>query len=220
MYDYASALFSIEVDATAAAGVRFMYDYHLDNYANGTTTEGMSFQVYDGTQWVEIENVTCLTPGRIDIPWTTSKWDISSLAAGRMFKVRFVAYGEYSFNIDNWYIDNIKFDLIPATMPQPQDLTVAQAAGNVNLNWTTTGAEAYKVYASDDPTVWEGTPVTVTTNSYSTPVGTDTKKFYKVTSYFDNGTVVAPPTRQLQYNIPQDTAPVLMAPLGEREIKK
>lgn len=220
MYDYASALFSIEVDATAAAGVRFMYDYHLDNYANGTTTEGMSFQVYDGTQWVEIENVTCLTPGRIDIPWTTSKWDISSLAAGRMFKVRFVAYGEYSFNIDNWYIDNIKFDLIPATLDQPTDLAVSQSGVNVNLNWTTTGAEAYKVYASDDPTVWEGTPVTVTTNSYSTPVGTDTKKFYKVTGYFDNGTVVAPPTRQHQYNIPLDTTPVQMAPIGEREIKK
>lgn len=216
IYNYASGLFSIEVNASAASAVRFSYDYFLSNYLT-TTVEGLSVQVYNGTTWVEIDNITNQSGS---IPWTTKKWDISSLAAGNYFKVRFIAYGVDSNNINYWYLDNIKFDLIPATLDQPTDLAVSQSGVNVNLNWTTTGAEAYKVYASDDPTVWEGTPVTVTTNSYSTPVGTNTKKFYKVTGYFDNGTVVAPPTRQHQYNIPLDTTPVQMAPIGEREIKK
>ncbi len=214
--DYTSALNSFVIDASAATGVRFKYDYYLDNHAT-TTIEGMRVEVYNGTAWTEIDNVT--NQGG-DIPWTTKTWDISSLVAGQMFKVRFITYGANSYNINYWYFDNIRFDVIPALLPQPTDLVVTQTGTNVNLNWTGTSTEGYKVYQSDDPYTWTGEGTLVATNTYSIPVGANPKKFFKVTGYFNSGAVPAPPTKQYRYNGSELIEPARAALFGEIERRK
>ena len=214
--DYTSAFNSFVIDASAATGVRFKYDYYLDNHAT-TTIEGMRVEVYNGTAWTEIDNVT--NQGG-SIPWTTKTWDISSLVAGQMFKVRFITYGANSYNINYWYFDNIRFDVIPALLPQPTDLVVTQTGTNVNLNWTGTSTEGYKVYQSDDPYTWTGEGTLVATNTYSIPVGANPKKFFKVTGYFNSGAVPAPPTKQYRYNGSELIEPARAALFGEIERRK
>lgn len=114
VYNYTRIVYSGVIDATEYSQIGFGYDYYLDNWQNSTgTIEGLSIQVSTGNGWMELENITNQTPGYVDIPWITNVWDLSELAAGQMCQFRFIAYGEDSYNIDNWYIDNVSVRMIP-----------------------------------------------------------------------------------------------------------
>ncbi|HOH97232.1 MAG TPA: hypothetical protein PL188_02860 [Candidatus Cloacimonadota bacterium] len=212
--DYSIGLYSREIDATAATFVRFKYDYYLSNYST-STLEGMRVWVYDGTNYYELDS---MDNSAGSIPWTTKTWDISALVAGDIFQIIFDAWGANSYNINQWYIDNIALELMPA-LSQPADVVVSQAGGNVNVDWTDNGAEAYKVFASDDPTTFAGPGTIVNTNAYTTPVGANTKEFYYVTSFFDEGVVVLP-TRATRRAPVQGTQPVKEAVETPKRITK
>ncbi|PKN72550.1 MAG: hypothetical protein CVU50_06740 [Candidatus Cloacimonetes bacterium HGW-Cloacimonetes-3] len=83
------------------------------------------------------------------------------------------------------YIPNTAFVMSPAvpiiTIDAPA-LAVSQNGTNAQLDWdAVAGAYAYRVYASDDPYLFEGAPIaTVYTNTYSAAFAANAKKFYQV----------------------------------------
>ncbi|MBC8526499.1 MAG: carboxypeptidase regulatory-like domain-containing protein, partial [Candidatus Cloacimonetes bacterium] len=101
--DYSFALVSYSLDGTDIANISLTYDISLSNYLT-STLEQMGVEVYDGSLWTRVANYTNADG---DIPWTTETIDISEYAGGNVFKVRFVAYGEDSYSINFWSVDNI-----------------------------------------------------------------------------------------------------------------
>ena len=63
----------------------------------------------------------------------------------------------------------------------PANLVTNYDSGNITLTWdTVTGADSYLIYSSDEPYGTYVFVTSVTNNSWSIPVGSDTKKFYHV----------------------------------------
>ena len=103
--NYSFALVSPMLNATAVTdNVTLKFDLELNNFAT-TTLEGMAVEVWDGSAWQMVQDYPN-TNG--SFPFTSEAFNITSLAAGHNFAVRFRAYGEDSFNINYWYLDNIK----------------------------------------------------------------------------------------------------------------
>jgi len=103
--NYNFAMVSEALDATSITdNVTLKFDINLNNFAT-STLEGMAVEVFDGSAWQMVHDYQN-TNG--SIAWTSDAYNITSLAAGHSFKVRFRAYGANSFNINYWYVDNIK----------------------------------------------------------------------------------------------------------------
>ena len=103
--NYSVALVSRMLDASAITdNVTLKYDLNLNNYST-STLEGMAVEVYDGTTWQLVHDYQN-TNGSFD--WISESYNITQWAAGHSFSVRFRAYGANSFNINYWYLDNIK----------------------------------------------------------------------------------------------------------------
>ena len=79
----------------------FAYDLFLSNFGT-STVEGLAVEIWDGSAWNEVDNST----NTGNIAWTTKTVDISQYNDTDI-KVRFKAYGEDSFNINNWNVDNV-----------------------------------------------------------------------------------------------------------------
>lgn len=146
--DYNSALRSYDLDATGMSGVHLSFDLYLDSFS--TAAENlMSWEIWDGEIWNSLGSYSSLNG---DLAWTTYSYDISAHASDRVFKIRFVASGEDSYEINYWYIDNIAFTELPATLNPISDLSIARSGANVVLSWTAVpGAAWYMIYASENP---------------------------------------------------------------------
>lgn len=79
------------------------FDLHLNNYSS-QTVEGMEVMLFDNGQWVSIHN---FDNQKGEIPFTTYFFNISEYVTGNIIKIGFRAYGENSFNINGWGLDNI-----------------------------------------------------------------------------------------------------------------
>jgi|GEM_PF-1105960 len=103
--NYNFSLVSPVLNATAISdNVTLKFDLELNNFST-STVEGMAVEVFDGTTWQMVQDYQN-TNG--SFAFTSYSFNITSLAAGHNFSVRFRAYGENSFNINYWYLDNIK----------------------------------------------------------------------------------------------------------------
>ncbi|MEI7981205.1 MAG: carboxypeptidase regulatory-like domain-containing protein [Bacteroidota bacterium] len=102
-YDY--SLVSPSLDASAISdNVTLKFDIYLSNFSSATL-EQLAVEVYNGSSWELVQNFDNVNGS---IAWTSESFNITSMAAGHAFNVRFRAYGENSFNINNWDLDNIK----------------------------------------------------------------------------------------------------------------
>ncbi|MDD3535824.1 MAG: S8 family serine peptidase [Candidatus Cloacimonetes bacterium] len=193
--DYNMALTSYNLDATGFDNVQLSFDICLYNFDE--TFNAMAWEIWDGTAW-QIVGMMDGEDGE-DIEWTTISADISEYAANRVFKLRFRAFGDDSYDIDAWYIDNIWIGEpeIPEDLDPVSDLTIGIDGDNFTLTWSAVpGADWYGIYASEDP---YGTFVPVgyvTTTSLTAPMSMfDVNKgFVRVTA----GTGPAPTLRNLQ----------------------
>jgi hypothetical protein len=114
--NYSYSLVSREFDARDITDDFYLqFDIQLNNYAP-TGTEKMRVDIWSGNEWIELTEFSNTS----HIAWTTHFVDIATYAAGQFTKIRFVAYGQNTFNIDSWRIDNIRLDLAPAIEVSPE----------------------------------------------------------------------------------------------------
>ena len=103
--NYNFALVSDTIDATAIMdNVTLKFDINLNNFST-STLEGLAVEIFDGTTWQMVHDYTNAN-GSFD--WISESYNITQWVAGHTFKVRFRAYGADSYNINYWYVDNIK----------------------------------------------------------------------------------------------------------------
>jgi len=175
--DYSIPLTSHWLDGTAATQVMLSYDLMLDNY--GASLNSIITQVFDGSAWN-----TVLTHDNVagDIPWTNYNCNITPYAAGKFFRIRFLAAGVDSWDIDYWYIDNINVTAV-AGLQQPV-VTITKDPAGVHLEWAPViGANSYQIFRSPDPqTVNWGLPVAVTGGTSWIDSVPPASGFYRVTA--------------------------------------
>jgi len=109
--NYSQSLTSKVLVGNNSPILNLRYDIHLDNYGT-TTLEQLAVEVWNGTTWNPVKNYD--NSGG-SFAYTTETIDITSFAPNAGFKIRFRAYGEDSYWINWWDIDNVK--LIAQTAP-------------------------------------------------------------------------------------------------------
>jgi len=178
--NYQEYLTSWYLDANGIPNVKFKFDMELDNYS--TTTENLLIpQVWDGTTWHTIHTFSSLDNQGDGLPWDTYEYDISAYAGNRMFRIRFLAAGGDTYDINDWYIDNIVLEAIQVILPPTPAITFDGTY--VKLTWEpVSGANGYKIWAASDPYATEWTELAYIAGTTYTYTGTDNIKFFKVTA--------------------------------------
>jgi hypothetical protein len=103
--NYNMSLVSKVFDGSALSALTLEYDIYLNNYSTATV-EQMAVEIWNGSEWVMLANYTN-TGG--SIPWTHTMLEVTEHIAGHDFQLRFRTYGEDSYNLNYWVIDNIHF---------------------------------------------------------------------------------------------------------------
>jgi|GEM_PF-306208 len=99
---YNQYLTSKTLAASYAPHLNLKYDIYLSNF-DATTSNSMAVEVWNGATWAAVK--TWDNVGG-NIPWTTDVQDIHAYANAPC-KFRFHAFGDGSYAINNWDIDNI-----------------------------------------------------------------------------------------------------------------
>jgi hypothetical protein len=100
---YSRSLTSKMLQGVGSPEVFFEYDIYLSNFGT-TTTEKMAAEFWDGADWIAVKTYDNLGG---NIAWTSERLDITEYVDGD-FRIRFRAYGDDSYNINNWNIDNVR----------------------------------------------------------------------------------------------------------------
>ncbi|MCX6266451.1 MAG: hypothetical protein NTW16_03730, partial [Bacteroidetes bacterium] len=102
--DYSRSLTSQSLVGIGAPGFKLSFDYNLGDFLNMSGDEHLSVEIStDNTNWVSLYQID----GGADILWTTKEVDLAAYTT-KTFKLRFRAWGADTFNIDWWYLDNVK----------------------------------------------------------------------------------------------------------------
>ncbi|NCC72690.1 MAG: T9SS type A sorting domain-containing protein [Sphingobacteriia bacterium] len=113
IYNYSVPLRSHLIDGTDFTDISVKFDLRFDNYSL-TTLEQFKIQaVHKNGDFITLE--TYNNSGG-SFGFVTKEYDISTFADGEIFYLRFTAFGEDSWNIDGWYIDNI---IVAGNPPEP-----------------------------------------------------------------------------------------------------
>jgi uncharacterized protein YegP (UPF0339 family) len=106
---YEQMLTSYLFDATTIADNIFLeFDVLLSNWST-STVEGLKVEVYDGEAWTVVADYD--NQGGSFSSYEVI--EITDLVAEKEFQVRFTAYGDDTFNINWWYVDNISVKEVP-----------------------------------------------------------------------------------------------------------
>lgn len=146
--NYEIPLTSYSFDATGIDNVELSFNIALDNYSTSAVNL-MLWDVWNGTEWVRLGGYNSVNGS---FGWRHLAYDISEHAANRIFKIRFVAIGEDSFEINHWFIDNIRVREPLSTIAPVSDLNISIAGDNITLNWSPVpNADWYWIYKADSP---------------------------------------------------------------------
>ncbi|MCK9584900.1 MAG: choice-of-anchor D domain-containing protein [Candidatus Cloacimonetes bacterium] len=148
--NYEEYLTSFRLNGVGQTNVTLSFELSLNNFS--TSAENlMAVEVWDGTIWNTVNTWSSLDNEGASFGFTYYSYDISAHAAGHEFKIRFKAYGEDTYEINNWYVDNINVYALPATLAAPV-CTVTEDAPDVLIQWIAVpGATWYGLYSADDP---------------------------------------------------------------------
>ena len=160
--DYESYLTSFSFNGVGHTSLWLSFDLLLNNYS--TAAENfMSVDVYNENtrSWNTVHTFSSYENDGLGWDYTTFSFDITPYAAGEVFKVRFRAHGEDSYEINFWNIYNIIIDPMPVVMAPVEDLTLVKTDTHMQLSWDPVpGAQWYAIYVSYLP---EGPYLYVTT---------------------------------------------------------
>ncbi len=179
--NYTEYLTSHALNGVGQTNVTLSFELALNNYS--TAAENwMAAEVWNGTAWNTVATWSSFDNAGAGWGFTYYSYDISAYAAGNQFKIRFKAYGEDSYEINYWYIDNINVTVPPLTLPAPV-CTITPDDPDVLVQWDAVpGAEWYGVYSATDPYgtyTYQGYLPASYTGFYWTA---GTKDFFKVTA--------------------------------------
>jgi hypothetical protein len=150
--NYSLPLTSYLFNGVGLSNLMVQFDLSLNNYS--TAAENlMSLQVEDGRTWQTVATFSSFDNDGLGWGFTTFFYDISAYASNRVFKIRFLAHGEDSYEINYWYLDNI---IVRAVVEPgvPANLAIAQGPGaaQVTLSWdAVNNALWYGIYGGSDP---------------------------------------------------------------------
>jgi len=100
--DYEQSIVSKEIPGEYSPILTLSYDIFLDNYSTSALNR-MAVEIKYGQDWYTLKTWDNLGG---NIPWTHDEIDISQFS-DKTIRLRFRAYGEDSYQINAWYIDNI-----------------------------------------------------------------------------------------------------------------
>lgn len=150
--DYTEYLTSFYIDGTGHTALKLKFDLALDNYSTDAENT-MSPEIWTESSgiWTTLDTFSSLDNEGAGWQLNTFVYDISALAAGEIFRIRFKAWGEDSYEIDFWYLDNIVVEDIPDTLANPE-LNVVEVDGVIELSFSAVpGTDWYLIYGGDDP---------------------------------------------------------------------
>ena len=148
--DYTEYLTSWLLNGVGHTNVNVSFELALNNYSMDAQN-WMALEVWNGTQWNTVNTWSSFDNNGEGWGFTYYSFDISAYAAGNEFRIRFKAYGEDSYEINYWYIDNINVNSIPTTLAAPV-VTISADDPDILLQWEEVpGATWYAVYSSTDP---------------------------------------------------------------------
>jgi hypothetical protein len=101
--DYDQSLISKIIGGENAPSLTLNYDLYLDSFGNSTLNQ-LAVELWNGASWIPLEGYDNQSG---DIPWTSEQVDLTAFS-GQDFRIRFRAYGEDTYDINNWNIDNIE----------------------------------------------------------------------------------------------------------------
>jgi hypothetical protein len=215
--NYSYAMVSAAYNTASAATLKLSFDIFLSDY--GGSLEQLAVEAFDGTTWQPVANYSNAGGS---IAWTSALYDVTAYKNAN-FQVRFRAYGIDSYNINWWYLDNIRIyepsatPIVAVSPPSPftypvtalglfndQVFTVNNAGGGsvtiTGFGFAGGSSTDFSITTSTTGTLPPG-PVTVTVRFAPTVAGpqTATLEVYDnladaTTSVILNGEgVVAPP---------------------------
>ena len=102
---YSESLVSGTLDGEYAPVLLLQYDISLDNFGT-TTLNQMAVEIWNGVTWNVVETYDNSTGS---FSWIAGETEISAYSA-QPFRIRFHATGGDSFDINGWYVDNIRIE--------------------------------------------------------------------------------------------------------------
>jgi len=107
--DYSTSMYSPLINISNFSGLEISFDMHFDAWPGTTTNEYLYIEYCTGSGW---ENaLTFLADaelGAVDIPWGNNSFFLTDQRDLDTLQIRFRTAGTYSYNINEWYIDNVK----------------------------------------------------------------------------------------------------------------
>lgn len=148
--NYETYLTSWWLNGVGQTNVNVSFELSLNNYS--TDAENwMALEVWNGSTWNTVQSWSSFDNAGEGWGFIYYNFDISAYADGNLFKIRFKTTGEDSYEINQWYIDNIYVSALPATLPAPV-CTITPDDPDVLVTWDEVpGATWYGVYAATDP---------------------------------------------------------------------
>ena len=107
--NYSTSTYSPLISITGFSDLKISFDMHFDAWSGTNTNEYLYIEYCTGSGW---ENaLTFLADaelGAVDIPWGNNSFFLTGLRDLDTLQIRFRAAGTYSYNINYWYVDNVK----------------------------------------------------------------------------------------------------------------
>lgn len=126
-----SRLVTPAVDLSGVSNVVFMFNHYLDNYS-GSHTLGIATSSDNGTTWNEAWSEIYSQDGQYTVSQNISTEDI-----GQPNVMFCIFYSGYSYNMDNWYFDDIQIFTQEDLDISLRSIDIGNIieAGNVDINF-------------------------------------------------------------------------------------
>jgi hypothetical protein len=117
IFNYSVPLRSHLLDGTNFENINVKYDIRYDHYSPATIEQFKVDAVRKNGDFITLANYNSAGGS---FGFITEQFNISDFADGEIFYLRFTAFGEDSWNIDAWLVDNIS---VTGQLPAPAKIT-------------------------------------------------------------------------------------------------
>ena len=107
--DYSTAMYSPLINISEFSDIKISFDMYFDAWESTTTNEYLEVEYCTGSGWENaLTFLADASLGAVDIPWGTNSFFLTGLRDIDSLQIRFRSHGTYSYNINFWYLDNVK----------------------------------------------------------------------------------------------------------------